>query len=148
MADILVQQFETVVGQFILGLGNKLPTPQLKLFTNPWNFCYNTALTDLVECVAPGYKPISLTPAFWVQVAAVGDGETWDYPQVTFGITGNGGVSTTVYGHFFYDPVNKVVMWGQQWTTPWAIPSVVSQNPQITPQFSFQNCTIPACTPK
>lgn len=123
MPDILSEDLITRMAKFALGITGTLPTLELRLFVNNAALVDCTYLiTDFVECTAPGYAAEALVAGDW-SGALVSCAAEWDYPQITFTLTGPGVPGQTIYGHYLVDTTAVDWWWAGLWTTPFVIPA-------------------------
>lgn len=139
--DVLNNDALDLLARFITGLAGTPPTLELHLFVAPWNMAPDTTAANLVECSAPGYAAIPLTPANWVG-STVNGVATYTYPVLPFTFTGQGSPAQTIYGHWIGDSATGNVLWGQTWLSPYAIPSGGSTI-YLAPTWANQSCPPP-----
>ena len=142
--DVLNNSLIDLMAKFVLGLTNTPKSLVLHLFVSQWNMANNTVEANLVECSAPGYAAIPLTPANWVG-STVNGVANYTYPVVSFTFTGPGSPSQTIYGHWIGDSATGDVLWGLTWLSPYAIPASGSTI-YLAPTWANQSCPPPCCS--
>lgn len=142
--DVLNQSAIDRLARWIIGLAGAAPTLVLHLNQNPWNYGYDTTVSELIECTAPGYASVPLTPALWTGSTSLG-AALYSYPLIPITFTGPGSPPQTVYGHWIGDSVTGEVMWGLTWLAPYVIPTGSSKI-YLAPTWSNRQCPVPCCT--
>jgi len=141
--DVMNNALIDLVSRFVLGLTSTPPSLEVHLFVNQWNFASDTTIANLVECDAPGYAAVPLTPANWTG-STTGGVSTYTYPVLAFNFTGQGVPPQTVYGHWIGDSASGDVLWGLTWPAPYVIPAAGSTI-YLAPTWANQSCPRPCC---
>ena len=141
--DVMNNALIDLVSRFVLGLTSTPPSLEVHLFVNQWNMANNTTIANLVECDAPGYAPVPLTPGNWMG-STTGGVSTYTYPTVSFNFTGPGVPPQIVYGHWIGDSASGDVLWGLTWPAPYVIPAAGSTI-YLAPTWTNQSCPPPCC---
>lgn len=122
-----------------LVLKTPLVTPfdmQLGLFANDLTPSQSTVRSDLVVPSWVGYGNVTLQRANWLPSVVSADHGVSFYTNLAQSWTNNSGVNWTIYGVFFLDPTNTLLLFAQRFEPgdirSLAPGSVITYLPRIT----------------
>lgn len=133
------------IAEAVLSIGLSGPdTAYLRLFRNPAPLGIDAGkdATQFDQPTGPGYGPLVLNPALWVQVVSTGGVSSWTYPALTF-VFSPGGPGETIQGFFLADHAGTEWTWAEELPGgPWAVPAGGGSY-TIVLVFSDQRCVNP-----
>ena len=136
MAGIWTAAGSIEVCQFLTGQQSD-PDLEIGLYVNNFTPVWETILSDLTECTAPGYARFNFLPSSWVPNDTGSSPITNTYPPVLFSFTGPAG--QTLYGYFVYDVNNSCLLYAEKFGSAYTLPTGAS-NYVVIPTFSFGQC--------